>query len=41
MACSYAMPDFMPGIHVFAVVDIKDVDGRDKPARDGLNYGHG
>ena len=28
----------MPGIHVLAATDIKDVDGRDKPGHDGLDY---
>jgi hypothetical protein len=29
------MPGLVPGIHVFAVVDKQDVDGRDKPGHDG------
>jgi hypothetical protein len=40
MAPSNVMPGLVPGIHVFAE-QIKDVDGRDKPGHDGLNYGHG
>jgi hypothetical protein len=29
------MPDLVPGIHVFAMMSKKDVDGRDKPGHDG------
>jgi hypothetical protein len=28
------MPGLAPGIHVFASLDEKDVDGRDKPGHD-------
>jgi hypothetical protein len=28
------MPGLVPGIHVFAV-EVRDVDGRDKPGHDG------
>jgi hypothetical protein len=29
------MPGLVPGIHVFAMMSKKDVDGRDKPGHDG------
>ena len=29
------MPGLVPGIHVLASADKKDVDGRDKPGHDG------
>jgi hypothetical protein len=28
------MPDFIPGIHVLRVMQVKDVDGRDEPGHD-------
>jgi hypothetical protein len=36
------MPGLVPGIHVLLAVEIKDVDGRDKPGHDvgeGLTLG--
>jgi hypothetical protein len=29
------MPGLVPGIHVLLAMQIKDVDGRDKPGHDG------
>jgi hypothetical protein len=31
----FVMPGLVPGIHVFAHLSKKDVDGRDKPGHDG------
>jgi hypothetical protein len=32
---SFVMPGLVPGIHVLAALEKKDVDGRDKPGHDG------
>jgi hypothetical protein len=32
------MPGLGPGIHVFSWSKIKDVDGRDKPGHDGVDF---
>ena len=37
-SCS-VMPGLGPGIHVFGVTSIKDVDGRDKPGHDAVGGG--
>ena len=33
---SPVMPALVAGIHILKVVQIQDVDGRDKPGHDGL-----
>jgi hypothetical protein len=35
------MPGLVPGIHVFADPDKKDVDGRDEPGHDAVGIGLG
>src|SRR5664280_1526053 len=34
----FVMPDLVPGIHAFLCSRKQDVDGRDKPGHDRVNY---
>jgi hypothetical protein len=33
------MPGLVPGIHVLTWRELKDVDGRDEPGHDGVEFG--